>query len=728
MSRIQLQNANYGDALQYANNAVKYLPSSDGAYKSNIQWVLSSIHLNLKDTVRALECIDKAIKIDKKSETYRLSRANIFLSLGNVKKAEQDFREVLKNNEASPQAYIGLGRVCLIQDNLDGAVSSFSKAINLDAKNQNAYSWRAMVFELQGRYSDAIDDHIAALYLGYSAFDYRRLRIISGIQFAQTISSLKEVAEVDRSNSMWYFIIGNLFEDNNKYESAIESYMNSYAIDNDAFVASSIAECYVELGNYACAMKYVNDAIKDEPEEAEYYCVRANIYDLMGNYDKALEDLDLAINKATEDMETYYHSRGSVKYYHGDLRGALKDYGKAIAIDKDFSNAYLKRGILYNELGFSSESRQDFQMVISLESDTNYFESRPFAHYYMGQYSEAKRTMRILLRHGGNVYDAACLYSLLEDHTLALDYLEKAFQGGYRNFAHIERDHDLDNIRQEARFKRMIAKYKELPVGGDCTDETPTSDTVVYIPFTKGNGVYHVKCNVNGLDLDFIFDTGASDVTLSSNEATFMLKQGYLLSKDIKGEKYYMNANGSIDEGVVVNLREVNLGGLVLNNINATIVNNDHAPALLGQSVLAKFGKIEIDYNRQQIKITRVGNGYSETTTSPSRSDGMLQQARNGASELLTLLKNTQANPKFKSKLQTDRDGVAYDCKDALKELSFYTTFYNKGAGLESSSASVRQVSAWYKTAMKKINDYLRGEADDLDFADLISQIEQFLN
>ncbi len=32
-----------------------------------------------------------------------------------------------------------------------------------------------------------------------------------------------------------------------------------------------------------------------------------------------------------------------------------------------------------------------------------------------------------------------------------------------------------------------------------------------------------------------IFDTGASDVTISSVEANFMLKNDYLSSKDIKG-------------------------------------------------------------------------------------------------------------------------------------------------------------------------------------------------
>ena len=47
-----------------------------------------------------------------------------------------------------------------------------------------------------------------------------------------------------------------------------------------------------------------------------------------------------------------------------------------------------------------------------------------------------------------------------------------------------------------------------------------------YVQMNKHGGVYHVPCKVNGLALDFIFDTGASDVSISLSEAAFMLKNG----------------------------------------------------------------------------------------------------------------------------------------------------------------------------------------------------------
>mgnify|MGYP002626559774 CR=1 FL=1 len=124
------------------------------------------------------------------------------------------------------------------------------------------------------------------------------------------------------------------------------------------------------------------------------------------------------------------------------------------------------------------------------------------------------------------------------------------------------------------------------------------------VPFTKDSGVCKVKCSVNGLPLHFIFDTGASDVTISMVEATFMLKNGYLDDNDVVGSQRYMDANGNVSVGTTINLKEVNFGGLNLTNVRASVVRNQKAPLLLGQTVLGRLGKIEIDNSANVLKIT----------------------------------------------------------------------------------------------------------------------------
>lgn len=107
------------------------------------------------------------------------------------------------------------------------------------------------------------------------------------------------------------------------------------------------------------------------------------------------------------------------------------------------------------------------------------------------------------------------------------------------------------------------------------------------VKMQREGGVYTVPCKVNGLALRFIFDTGASSVCISATEAVFMRKNGYLSDDDIIGRNYSKVANGDIVEGVTINLRRVEIGGLLLTNVSA--------PLLFGQTAIQKLGPIKLD-------------------------------------------------------------------------------------------------------------------------------------
>ena len=88
-------------------------------------------------------------------------------------------------------------------------------------------------------------------------------------------------------------------------------------------------------------------------------------------------------------------------------------------------------------------------------------------------------------------------------------------------------------------------------------------------------------------------------------QASFMLRNGYLSSEDIVGSSSYQTASGDITTGMVVKLKKIEISGLVLNNVEATIINSDSAPLLLGQSALSRLGRIQIDYRNSTLTIIR---------------------------------------------------------------------------------------------------------------------------
>jgi aspartyl protease family protein len=121
------------------------------------------------------------------------------------------------------------------------------------------------------------------------------------------------------------------------------------------------------------------------------------------------------------------------------------------------------------------------------------------------------------------------------------------------------------------------------------------------VKMEKIGGVYQIPVLVNDVKMYFIFDTGASTISISETEAGFLWKQGKLTRKDIIGTANFSDANGDISEGTIILLKTIKIGRRTLNNVEASVVHNLNAPLLFGQSALGKFGKISIDNNKNEI-------------------------------------------------------------------------------------------------------------------------------
>ncbi len=58
-------------------------------------------------------------------------------------------------------------------------------------------------------------------------------------------------------------------------------------------------------------------------------------------------------------------------------------------------------------------------------------------------------------------YNLACSYALLKNADAALDTLEKAIELGYNDIRHLEKDKDLEPLRTDVRYRRLVEKIKK---------------------------------------------------------------------------------------------------------------------------------------------------------------------------------------------------------------------------------------------------------------------------
>ena len=606
---VRNYNEEFGRALTAANVAVKKIPSKDKEYKAFAYGTRAQVYLNLEDTIQALKDYSQAINIVPDDDRFYNQRAQVYYEQGKYDLADKDYLKMISLKEGDVMGYMGIGRNANAQKRYEDAIKQFDYVVKLEPNYSSAYSFRAESYIGLKKYNEAIDDVISALGIDRDRKAFYELQELADSAFEQTVAKLK-VQKIKESNEQsWDYDLGIVYERAAKYNKAIAYYKESLEKESNIITASRISSCYDDLGDYDKALEYCNQAIALDSVKANYLYEKANILDNAGRTQEAIKTMSDYIAN-TPDEPAGYYQRGWFKDHSGDIEGALEDYTMAITLQPNEAYAYLNRGVLYRLKGENAKAESDFKQVVRLDSIPEEAECSFYAYYYLGQKDKAIEILNTILDKDkkGNCYDAACLYSVMGEKEKALSYLRQSLEDGYRRFAHIKRDRDLINIRNTEEFKALLKEFEEKhqqEIAADADgDDSAYELKVEEIPFAKEGGVCKVKCAINGLPLHFIFDTGAADVSISSVEATFMAKNDFLSSSDIIGKQNYQTADGNITEGTIINLKDVKLGSLHLNNIKASVVRNQAAPLLLGQSVLSKLGKIEIDNTKKVLRIT----------------------------------------------------------------------------------------------------------------------------
>ena len=109
----------------------------------------------------------------------------------------------------------------------------------------------------------------------------------------------------------------------------------------------------------------------------------------------------------------------------------LEFYGKILAAVPDFADALRAQACNLTMKGRLKDGLAVDQQLVTVRPDD------PTAHYNL-----------------------ACRLALLKQRDKALTALRKAVELGYRDFAFMQEDHDLDSIRKDPRFRRLVKEYQ----------------------------------------------------------------------------------------------------------------------------------------------------------------------------------------------------------------------------------------------------------------------------
>ena len=616
ISILRYGNQEYGKALSAVDNALNRLPKKDKEWRSLTFASRAEVYTAMGDTIKAMKDLSDAIQIDPTNARFYNTRAQLNYELKNYALADADYQKMINMDQGDVMGYMGIGRNANAQERWDEAINQFNHVIKLAPDYSSGYSFRADAYIGQEKWSEATDDLVKALDIDGDNKAFYLMQRLPLEASNMLKSKLKIQMTKQPANRYWPYCLAVIADANNEYNEAISFYEKANNLDANSLFLEKISKCYVYQRDYAKALDYADRALAMNPDDYDVVDLKADILSRMGKYDDCIIERDKYVAKYPE-YPVAYLSRADDLLSARRFNDAIEDYNTAIVLAPslaEYPYLLMRRGDAFRLTGQTENANRDYESLLHVEKDSVLTSESwtPFAYSGLGNSDKAIETIQFIIANDttdicGNLYNAACVYARLGKTSEAIQYLKDAIEKGYRNFPHIETDYDLDCIRELPEYQNIVVQNDSEVVLEEIKsqDELVEYQTeIVEVPFTKERGVTKVKCNINGLPLHFVFDTGAADVTMSMVEANFMLKNEYIKPSDIVGSARYMDANGDITEGTVVNLRNVNFGGLELDNVRASVVRNQKAPLLLGQSVLGRLGKIEIDNPGMKLVIT----------------------------------------------------------------------------------------------------------------------------
>lgn len=624
----------YARALSDIDHIIKKYKGNPQIYKSTVFALAGQFYNDMRDYESSAEKYRKAYKQARKDDpdhvlSYMFKYAQELYWNGDEDKSEKVFKMMLKLDPNDCGAMGGLARSLINKKEYTKALELLDKMEAYDASYSETYRIRSCAYDILGETDKCIDAAVLFVATTGDLNQYDMMTAYFLKHYSYGVAKLKEQIIKNPDTAYWEWMLAKVYMGHTDYRRALDLLEK---IENDKGEKNVISEykssCYLILNDYGNAHREIEKTF-ESAENSNYYIYKAYLHYAFGEFDKAIENYDIALKKDLTDGDLYYLIANCYRHLQGNEK-ALEIVERGLDMDCDNCMLLLLHGDLLKMSGREMEGNKEYRKILDLDTEPVEGSVRYYALGALEMEDEAIDWIDMLIEldsnDSGNYYSKACLLSRMGRIEEALDVLDYTITKGYYDFINIEKDFDMDPLRSNPRFLEIIEGHKKKLAeeneyvasitGSIDVQETEVEeaeaekDTGLYqklceVKMKKMSGdTYEVPCTINGLPLKFIFDTGASDVTISSVEANFMLKNNYLSKNDFRGSKKYLTADGNITEGAVICLKEVVVGDAVLRNIEASVVKNQQAPLLLGQSALKRFGSITID-NQNSLLLIR---------------------------------------------------------------------------------------------------------------------------
>lgn len=269
--------------------------------------------------IKSMECFASAISIEPLNTLPYLNRANLNAQLKNYTDAIIDYKKVISLENKHVNACLFLGNVYDEMQDYDSASMYYNKAIYINPNYKAAYINNGIILSKQKKFDEAIT------------------------YFSKAIS-------LDSNNAYVYDERAFAYKQKNEFAKSNEDYSKVIFLNDTLYTAYfNRADNYRILGDYNKALIDLNYLFSKIGNEPDIFNARGRVYFSMGNIDLAKKDFIESIKLNSNKNYSAYNNLGIIYTHTGNFELAEKYYYKALKISPNYEDAYFNLGLMYEK-------------------------------------------------------------------------------------------------------------------------------------------------------------------------------------------------------------------------------------------------------------------------------------------------------------------------------------------------------------------------------------------
>jgi TolB-like protein len=206
--------------------------------------------------------------------------------------------------------------------------------------------------------------------------------------------------------------------------------------------------------NWQAADSELKQARTLDPASAEITEAAAALANTMGRFKEGVQLASLAVSQ--DPLGTAYWDIGAAKHRLGDLDGAAAAYQHLTELYPTATAAHYR----YATVLLSQQNAQAALNEMERENAPYYRQAgMPLVLDALGRRSEADRELiAVSEKYVGMAYQISYVYAERNDHTKAIEWLERAYQLRDTGLVSVKNDPMLKNLQHDARFVSLLRK------------------------------------------------------------------------------------------------------------------------------------------------------------------------------------------------------------------------------------------------------------------------------